>query len=266
MFLLDRYLSTVRIVSDKLENEIRWIKERSQQNYDTTNQRTDENLDVSNDQLFAVSLFQHLFTSTQVHEVTYEQLVVMLDEIESDARALGHGTPSHLTKMMRELKQSIEADGVEVPILSNEQETVVPDQQIEWTKDREIEKQASAETTPETRQLPPAVRHLPLQPLHSTPLPHKPGPEAEREQAAQQSSNPSLPSENEPFAHFYMSEEEHSLIAQYSQLLGGKAGLSLGETNDDQTAQSPAQIMAVLEMEQQQELEAIIQLLEAENR
>lgn len=205
---------------------------------------------------------------SQVHEVTYEQLVVMLDEIESDARALGHGTPSNLTSMMKELKQSIEAAGIEMSILSNGKTGDLSGQQIEWTEDRTTENRTSPITTPEKAQPPPAVRNLMTsQPLHSTPLPHQPDTRSERVQAAQQSSNTSLPSENnEPFAHFYMSEEEHSLIAQYSQLLGGKAGVTLGDTNDDPTTQSPAQIMAVLEMEQQQELEAIIQLLEAENR
>lgn len=194
----------------------------------------------------------------------------MMQEIEADARTLGHETPVHLTDRMLELKQWIEAAGIDMPVLLNGKSSVVADQDIEWTKDRPTEKPESSDPTTEKKlQSPPTVHRqlLPKQPLHSTPLPQKMGPGTREgsDQTAQQ-SNPSLAPENEPFAHFYMSEEEHSLIAQYSQLLGGKAGLSLGETSDDMTAQSPARMMAALEQEQQQELEAIIKLLEAENR
>lgn len=45
VFLLERYLATVRIVSEKLEHEINWTKERQQNN--ELDQQTDENLDVS---------------------------------------------------------------------------------------------------------------------------------------------------------------------------------------------------------------------------
>lgn len=194
----------------------------------------------------------------------------MIQEIGADARTLGHETPVHLTDMMLELKQWIEAAGIVMPILVNGKSSLVPDQDIEWTKDRPTEKPETLDPTTEKKLQSPLTVHrqlLPKQPLHSTPLPQKMGPGMREgsEQTAQQ-SNPSLAPESEPFAHFYMSEEEHSLIAQYSQLLGGKAGLSLGETSDDMTAQSPARMMAALEQEQQQELEAIIKLLEAENR
>jgi hypothetical protein len=74
------------------------------------------------------------------------------------------------------------------------------------------------------------------------------------------------------------SEEEHSLIAQYSQILGGMNGHSIQQSSavtgadhgNEYTAynlpQSPSEMMAALDMEQRDELEAIIQELEEENR
>lgn len=54
------------------------------------------------------------------------------------------------------------------------------------------------------------------------------------------------------------SEEEHSLIAQYSQILRGEGGW--------QVPLSPVQVMAAIDVEQREELETIIHELEKENR
>ena len=58
-------------------------------------------------------------------------------------------------------------------------------------------------------------------------------------------------------------EEEHSLITQYTQRLPGQTGPEYMAYN---LPSSPAGIIAALDLEQRDELEAIIQELEEENR
>lgn len=58
---------------------------------------------------------------------------------------------------------------------------------------------------------------------------------------------------------FHRTDEEHSLIAQYTQMLSG-------EYNVPQSPHSPARIMAVIDIEHRDELDAIIGELEEENR
>lgn len=57
---------------------------------------------------------------------------------------------------------------------------------------------------------------------------------------------------------FHFRDEEHALIAQYSQMLNGE--------DTEGVIPSSAQIMAIIEMEQERELQNIIEELEEENR
>ncbi|XP_015782306.1 dystrophin isoform X2 [Tetranychus urticae] len=79
---LDKYLTSFKVVARMLDEEIEWTSRHVEEEIDTEKPIPDAN----------------------THETNYEKLIVMLQEIESDANKFGHKPPSFLKEKMDCLK------------------------------------------------------------------------------------------------------------------------------------------------------------------